>query len=117
MINLEFRIKCFPFYTVKTSTGYWQLMLGSKTDVFLWRVANIAYILFKIIVEYCKGIYFEIYDENLKLTDRLQYYFLISCESLAFAFMLCTGLFSTNIRDTIEECHRFEYKMSKCYCY
>lgn len=72
-------------------------------------------ILLKILVEYLIGIYLELYDEELQITERLQYYFVMSCESLAFAFMLCTGLFSTNIRDVYGAMFLFNKNISK-YC-
>lgn len=90
-------------------------MLGTKSEVFLWRLSNTAHILFKILVEYSTGIYLELFDEELQITERLQYYFVMSCESMAFAFMVCVGLFPNNIRCVFDATHGLEYKMSKFY--
>lgn len=112
MVNLGFLLKCFPFYVIPTKKGN-QLVLGNRKELFLWRLGNICHILFKIFGQYSTAIFVELVDETVLANERLQCYFVLSLESLAFAFMLCTALFPTNMKQVVGAHLEFKSKMSK----
>lgn len=114
MINLGFRLKCFPFYIILTKYGI-RLKFGTKKDILQWRNVNIVYIMFKLFCIYGLGIYTELTDPGLKTNERIQYYFVVSCETLALACMSFVVLFAERIRALFDSVYLFESKMRKCY--
>lgn len=112
MINLGFRLKCFPFYVSQTKSGF-RFKMGTKSNIFQWRFANCVYIMFKLFIPFGLGIYLEITDNTLQINERIQYYFVASVEIFAFSVMICVMLFSTNIFGVFDSFFVFEGKMSK----
>lgn len=112
LINLGYCFKYFPFYVILTNHGI-RLKPGNLIDILQSYIIISFHFLFKIICIYILGIYIELTDKTLETNERIQYYFVVSCETMALLCICFNMFYAERMRGLFDTSFLFQAKISK----